>query len=98
MHGPYYILISYNHGLGMLDTLVNWIYMMVITKYQCTHRIGSIILHALLGWLWPGMLQSLYAAVLHTHTHISMCSTLGQPKFSPYIEFGSSCYPDPQVW
>ena len=39
MHGLYHKLISYFRDLEVLATLVNWIYVIGITKYQCTHRI-----------------------------------------------------------
>ena len=40
MHGLYHTLMRHYHDLGVLATVVNWIYVMVITKYQCTYRIG----------------------------------------------------------
>ena len=57
---------------------------------------GDCKLHVLLGWLWPGILQSFCAAALHTHTHVSICSTVGQFKCTPYIALGATCYPSSQ--
>ena len=34
MYGSYHIFMSYYYDLGVLATLVNWIYVIVITKYQ----------------------------------------------------------------